>query len=202
MSLQNKLKTQFFTTAAAAALVASLSAPFAYAGGTSDANLDPETRKEYEQKILELCTPPIYDGVPAEHHAECASPGFAHSMSLEEIKSSGLGENIIILHFGKGFYDASLDAIINTEDGAPTLAIPGGPDGKASVLIDGRLLKKQYTQSNADRGVLAAGSHLVYTRYMTRKGIDPSTVELPEPPIPVAVVEPQEAVKNDPLASL
>ena len=166
MSLQS-LKDKFSSDAKGriAAGLLSLSAltlPF------SSASAD-ERISMTEAEVRAICS------LPSKGY-ECATAGFEEPMTAEEIARSDFSKNRIVYHFGKDFFDAGLAAHLNSSKGAPTIAVPGGPDKGLAIFIDGRNLGTVANQAQLDRGVVNASVAKFYKKWMAKKGIDPATI--------------------------
>ncbi len=173
MSLQS-LKDTFSSDAKgriAAGLLSlsALSLPF------SSASADENRISLTEAQARAICT------LPSKGY-ECATAGFEEPMTAEQIARSDFSKNRIVYHFGKDFFDAGLAAHLNSSKGAPTIAIPGGPDKGLAIFIDGHDTGKVFTQANLDRGAVNAAFQDFYKKWMAKKGVDISTVsENPRP---------------------
>lgn len=166
MSLQS-LKDKFSSDAKgriAAGLLSlsALSLPFSSASADERISLT-------EAQARAICT------LPSKGY-ECATAGFEEPMTAEQIARSDFSKNRIVYHFGKDFFDAGLAAHLNSSKGAPTIAIPGGPDKGLAIFIDGHDTGKVFTQANLDRGAVNAAFQDFYKKWMAKKGVDISTV--------------------------
>lgn len=166
MSLQS-LKDKFSSDAKgriAAGLLSlsALSLPFSSASADERISLT-------EAQARAICT------LPSKGY-ECATAGFEEPMTAEQIARSDFSKNRIVYHFGKDFFDAGLAAYENNLSGAPTIAIPGGPDKGLAIFIDGRNLGTIANQTQLDRGVVNATVQDFYKKWMAKKGVDISTV--------------------------
>ena len=156
MSLPN-LKSKFLDQIKVLALALPLSV-----GSVFQASADGIT----EEQALAMCT------LPHKGYS-CATGGWSEPMTAEEIKNSSFAKNRIVYHFGKGFIRAGIAADINTvEYSAPTIAIPGGPDGKLDIYIDGKKANRSFTQNEMDRGALGLYIQKKYKELMQMKGVD------------------------------
>ena len=167
MSLQS-LKDQFSSDAKGriAAGLLSLSAltlPF------SSASADENRISLTEAQARAICS------LPSKGY-ECATAGFEEPMTAEEIARSDFSKNRIVYHFGKDLLSAGIAAAANNMVGAPTIAVPGGPDKGLAIFIDGRNAGATFTQTQLDRGAVNAAIQTFYKKWMAKKGIDPETV--------------------------
>jgi len=167
MSLQS-LKDTFSSDAKgriAAGLLSlsALSLPF------SSASADENHISLTEAQARAICT------LPSKGY-KCATAGFEEPMTAEQIARSDFSKNRIVYHFGKDFFDAGIAAEANNRVGAPTIAVPGGPDKGLAIFIDGRNAGATFTQAQLDRGAVNAAIQKFYKQAMARKGVDISTV--------------------------
>lgn len=82
----------------------------------------------------------------------------------------------IVLHYGKGILDADLLAEGLSEQGYPTIAVPGGPEGKIEMFLD-RKIPGKYNQHDLDSGTLGAHATRLFDKYV-RSSPDPNAVSL------------------------
>ncbi|GEM_PF-3387869 len=167
MSLQS-LKDKFSSDAkgritAGLLSLAALSLPF------SSASADENRISLTEAQARAICT------LPSKGY-ECATAGFEEPMTAEQIARSDFSKNRIVYHFGKGLLSAGVFAEANNRVGAPTIAIPGGPDKGLAIFIDGHNLGTIANQTQLDRGVVNASVQDFYKKWMAKKGVDISTV--------------------------
>ncbi len=67
---------------------------------------------------------------------QCATPGFKAPVSNEAMLGR-LSRDRVVIHFGRGISNAGITAAVMTDNGIPTFAVPGGPDGLAEFYVDG-----------------------------------------------------------------
>ena len=95
-----------------------------------------------------------------EHGAACATPGYETPRTLDDILADEDLSQIVVLHFGPGQLGTDLVAAdLRVNENIPVVAIPGGPDHAAQVIIMGfttdRLIFDQDAQNSGRVGSIA-----------------------------------------------
>ena len=120
-----------------------------------------------------ICTQTV--GYP---HANCGTPGYETSMTLEEILADKeLTRDRMVLHFGPGPRGVGIIASALNDRGIPTTAIPGGPKGGFIMIVDGFPIKKHvFDEESIAMGTFGVAAQKVYARIMEIKANRTRTV--------------------------
>jgi hypothetical protein len=130
MQALKRIRDGFGGAAAAAALIASPA--IAQQAPDAEAQAAPVT-----ETVGTECGIVEAPGYTQDHAASCATPGYEEPRTLEEILADENLSRSVVLHFGDGLLDANLLAKVLSDNGVPTVAIPGGDVNTVEIVLAG-----------------------------------------------------------------